>query len=264
MSQPPDPTPGRHARPEPSPGETGFGVIAALLLYPVAVWGLAYRFEIPILDAVFLAALIVVLPALAVAQISLVAEARVERVPAYVASALTISALALAAAALGYRSGGWSRMGMGPVGLREWAVWSGWSILACGLVVLALHLLRKRARIVESPILKELIPRTAREKWVFVLLSLAAGVGEELVFRGYAIGALASVLGGLWNAAIFTSVVFGLLHAYQGPVGMVRTTLLGGLLAASFLLSGSLWPVVTAHVALDLLGGLVWGDRLSE
>jgi membrane protease YdiL (CAAX protease family) len=59
-------------------------------------------------------------------------------------------------------------------------------------------------------------------------------------------------------------VVFGLLHAYQGPLGMMRTALLGLLLAASLLLSGSIWPAITAHVALDLLGGLVWGERFAR
>ena len=64
---------------------------AGLLLYPLVVWGLAFRFELPFLDAAFLGGLIAVLPTLAVAQIPLAVGARVERTPAYVASALTIS-----------------------------------------------------------------------------------------------------------------------------------------------------------------------------
>jgi membrane protease YdiL (CAAX protease family) len=45
-------------------------------------------------------------------------------------------------------------------------------------------------------------------------------------------------------------------------LGIVRTTCLGFLLAASFLLSGSLWPAVLAHTILDVLGGLVLGETL--
>jgi membrane protease YdiL (CAAX protease family) len=131
-------------------------------------------------------------------------------------------------------------------------------------VVLIVHGVRRRAKIPETRLLRELIPRTRQEKWIFAGLSFAAGVGEEVAFRGYALTALTPFLGGAWGAAAFTSLVFGLLHAYQGPVGMARTTLLGFVLAASFAVSGSLWPAIAAHVALDLLGGLLWGDRLTD
>ena len=246
------------------PEEVGRWVAAGLLLYPVVVWGLAFRFELPVLDAAFLGALVAVLPTLAVAQIPLAVGARVDRVPAYVASALTISALALAAAGLGYRRGGWTALGLGAFPLRDWAVWSGALLLASAAVVLLLHGVRRRLGIPESPLLKELIPQTRREKWTFAALSFAAGVGEEVAFRGYALTTFGDFLGGAWGAALFTSVVFGLLHAYQGPIGMARTTGLGFVLAASFVASGSLWPAITAHVALDLLGGLLWGDRLTD
>src|SRR5688572_6161215 len=150
------------------------------------------------------------------------------------------------------------------ISLRGWILWSVGVTIAGALFVLGVYVLRKRVGVPETPILKELLPRTANEKGAFAVLSLTAGIGEEVVFRGYALAALLPFLGGGWGAALFTSVVFGLLHAYQGPLGMARTTLLGFLLAASVLISGSLWPAITAHVALDLLGGLVWGDRLVE
>jgi membrane protease YdiL (CAAX protease family) len=131
-------------------------------------------------------------------------------------------------------------------------------------VVWGAHRLRRFLEIPESPLLEELIPRSGLEKVVFALLSFSAGFGEEIAFRGYALSSLSPFLGGGWGAALFTSTVFGILHAYQGPVGMARTTVLGFLLAVSFVVTGSLWPAITAHVALDLLGGLVWGNRLTR
>lgn len=236
----------------------------AFLVYPLVVWGLAARLELPVLDALFLAALVSILPVLAVAQIPLALEARVERVPAYASSAATIAVLGLIAALLGYRRVGWEGLGLSPLPLGAWLAWTSAVTLAASGVVLALHEVRRRAGIRESPLLRELIPRTPREKRVFAGLSLAAGFGEEIAFRGYALAAFTLVLGWDWGAAVFTSALFGLLHAYQGPIGMARTTLLGFVLAASLLLSGSLWPAIAAHVALDLLGGLVWGERLTE
>ena len=97
------------------------------------------------------------------------------------------------------------------------------AVAAAALVVLGIHRLRRSLGIRESPLLEELIPRTPREKRIFVILSIAAGIGEEVAFRGYALGTLAPFLGGAWGAAAFTAVVFGVLHAYQGPLGMART-----------------------------------------
>jgi membrane protease YdiL (CAAX protease family) len=246
------------------PAEASLWVAAGLALYPLTVWGLAFRFGLPLLDAAFLGALLAVLPTLAIAQIPLAAAARVERIPAYVASALTVVLLGGVAVWLGSRRSGLAELGLAPYPLQDWAVWSGGVLLAGAAVVWGAHRLRTSLGIRESPILDQLIPRTGREKAVFAALSLSAGFGEEIAFRGYALPLLMPFLGGGWGAALFTSAVFGLLHAYQGPLGMGRSALLGFLLASSFLITGSLWPAISAHVALDLLGGLVWGARLTR
>jgi membrane protease YdiL (CAAX protease family) len=59
-----------------------------------------------------------------------------------------------------------------------------------------------------------------------------------------------------------TSAVFGVLHAYQGAIGMLRAGTMGAVLAWGLLASGSLWPPLVAHVVIDLLAGLVLADRL--
>jgi membrane protease YdiL (CAAX protease family) len=61
---------------------------------------------------------------------------------------------------------------------------------------------------------------------------------------------------------VLTSVVFGILHGYQGLLGTVRTTLMGGTLAWGFLASGSLLPAIVAHTLIDLVAGLLLGDWL--
>jgi len=219
---------------------------------------------LPLADAAFLAALVALLPMLAVAQLSLVPDEAVERIPAYRASATAILVLGAISAVLGVRRAGWEGLGLGPMPLGAWATWTVGTLLAAVTLILALHAVRILTAIEESPLLVEMLPRTLPEKRLFAVLSFAAGFGEEIAFRGYALPVLAPHLGGPWGSAVFTSVVFGLFHAYQGPLGMARTMLLGLLLCVSFLLSGSLWPAIAAHVILDLLGGLVWGDRLTR
>jgi membrane protease YdiL (CAAX protease family) len=262
MSDPQGPGP-PSTRESASHRDAGRLVTTGMVIYPLVVWGFWARLDFALADAAFTGGLVVLLPLLAVAQIPLAMESRVERVPAYVASAVTVSALGAIAIALGSRRMGAGGMGLGAVGLVRLLLWTLGLIAAGGLVVVLFHLLRRSLRVAESPLLRELLPRTSTEKRFFIVLSLCAGFGEEVAFRGYALSVLSDDFGGGWGAAALTSVVFGLLHAYQGPLGIGRTALLGFVLASAVLLGGSVWPCVCAHVALDLLGGLVWGERLT-
>jgi membrane protease YdiL (CAAX protease family) len=49
-----------------------------------------------------------------------------------------------------------------------------------------------------------------------------------------------------------TSVVFGLIHLYQGWLGVVTTALLGAMLSLSVLLTGSLLFAVILHLLLGV------------
>ena len=65
-----------------------------------------------------------------------------------------------------------------------------------------------------------------------------------------------------WIAAGLSSVAFGVLHAYQGSVGILRTALIGFVLAVSVLMTESLVPGIMAHALIDLIAGLVIGPRM--
>lgn len=109
--------------------------------------------------------------------------------------------------------------------------------------------------------LRQLLPRSRDERKAFAVLSVAAGFGEEIAYRGYAIPVLVPLLG-VTGAAVLSSAVFGVLHGYQGVLGIFRTGAMGGMLAWGFLASGSLWPPIIAHTLIDLVAGLWLGDRL--
>ena len=99
-------------------------------------------------------------------------------------------------------------------------------------------------------------PRSAVERRRFVALSITAGVCEELIYRGVLVAALASHVG-LWPAAVLSSVVFGLGHAYQGPMGIVRTGAVGLVFAVLMITTGSLWVPMLLHALLDVFQGRV-------
>lgn len=101
-----------------------------------------------------------------------------------------------------------------------------------------------------------LLPRDRREKTVFVVLALAAGICEEYVYRGFAFHVLEAWTGSAWLAVGATALSFGLAHGYQRAAGVLRATLLGILLALPVARTGSLFPAVVAHAGINVLVGL--------
>jgi uncharacterized protein len=137
----------------------------------------------------------------------------------------------------------------------------GWSA-ALTLAGLAILIVGRMLHVRETSLLEHLLPRTAGEKSAFFGVAITAGICEEFVFRSFLIPALTAVLGSVWVAALVSSLVFGFLHGYQGLVGVVRTALLGLLLAIPFLLTGSILPSMIAHFALDVIAGIWLADWL--
>lgn len=89
-------------------------------------------------------------------------------------------------------------------------------------------------------------------RWpVLVTLSILAGVGEELLFRGALQGWLLQYTGP-WTAVLAASVLFGLVH-YVSFTYFVVATGLGLVLGAVYQLSGSLELVMVWHAVYDML-----------
>jgi membrane protease YdiL (CAAX protease family) len=98
------------------------------------------------------------------------------------------------------------------------------------------------------------LPRTAGERRLFTVVGVTAGVCEEWLYRGFFLAVVAAVAGGLPDGVlvVVAGVAFGLAHAYQGRAGVVTTGLLGGVMAALYLSTGSLLLPVLLHAAIDL------------
>ena len=99
------------------------------------------------------------------------------------------------------------------------------------------------------------LPQDDRDLRTFFALSVTAGVVEELLYRGFALWALAQWMP-LWAAVALSSVAFGLAHSYQGMGGMLRTGAMGLLFAVLFLASGSIWLPMLFHAIFDVLQGV--------
>jgi membrane protease YdiL (CAAX protease family) len=103
-----------------------------------------------------------------------------------------------------------------------------------------------------------LLPRTPQERRLITGLAVTAGITEEIVYRGFLIGASVTVLGAPpLLAAALSLVLFVGGHAYQGRRGMRGVALLGFMFTMLFVLSGSILPGIIVHVIQDLLSLLM-------
>ncbi len=214
-------------------------------------------------DAVVLAGVLVLLPSAALAQLPLIRAAELDRMSVYGGSAAAMVVLAGVCSAVGVAQRGWTSLGL-VAAQPAWVLAWGLALGAAGvLTVWGFRWIARKVGATESDVLRALLPATTRERWAFAALSVVAGVGEEVVFRGYAIPVLAEVTGSVWGAAAITSLVFGVLHVYQGSLGVVRTAVMGGVLAAGLLLSGNLWAPILGHALIDVLVGIFLAERLA-
>ena len=167
-------------------------------------------------------------------------------------------------------------VGAAAVGLRWPQRWPGALTTAAVLVVLVLVVVSTRAlrsgalleaareprprsgegRHAEPPVhaTLALLPRTPGERRLFTVVGVTAGICEEWLYRGFFLAVVGALTGGLPTAVLVlvAAAAFGLAHAYQGVLGVVTTGVLGGVLAALYLQTGSLLLPVLLHTAIDL------------
>lgn len=99
-----------------------------------------------------------------------------------------------------------------------------------------------------------LIPRTRREKSYFTATALAAGICEEIVFRGFLLYVLRRIFPELspFLLAALAGTCFGAAHFYQGIKGVIKTGLLGILFGFLYISTGSLYLCMAVHFLFDI------------
>ncbi len=105
---------------------------------------------------------------------------------------------------------------------------------------------------------EEVTPLFAESSWSEIaLVSIAAGVGEEMLFRGFLQASFCAWLGTPWGLAI-SSILFGLLHPIS-IIYMVIAAFIGFYLGAIWILNGNLLTVMVTHAVYDFaaLGYLI-------
>jgi membrane protease YdiL (CAAX protease family) len=95
---------------------------------------------------------------------------------------------------------------------------------------------------------------------------VTAGVGEEIVFRGYMFERFGKLLGSSPRAKVATVLItaawFGIGHlANQGLTGAEQATIVGLVYGTIYAITGRLWMLMCAHAAFDLTAYamIYWG-----
>ncbi len=131
------------------------------------------------------------------------------------------------------------------IALPFWVLWEG--------VAYGTHWLID-ARVVTSAAAKtvdSLLPKTLTEIVIWIVLSITAGICEELAFRGFLQRQFHALTGNIAVAVVAQGVVFGLWHSYQGWKNVVVISVLGILYGALAAWRGNLRANIITHA---------WGD----
>ena len=91
-----------------------------------------------------------------------------------------------------------------------------------------------------------------------LMVWITAAFLEEFIFRAYLINVLDKLFGSTKLSAaaavLISSIIFGLLHAYQGLTGILLTGSLGFLAGIFYLLNGRrIWPLILIHGLIDTI-----------
>ena len=97
------------------------------------------------------------------------------------------------------------------------------------------------------------LPRTKKERWFYSLLAFSAGICEEIVFRGFLVFLLIAIFPSapIYLVILISTVIFGVLHAYQGVQGIIFTGFLGLLFMCFVLVTDSLILAILLHSLFD-------------
>ena len=103
---------------------------------------------------------------------------------------------------------------------------------------------------------QKLAPVTGLEMVLFLVLSISAGICEELVFRGYLQQQFARMAHRVWVGVALSALVFGGAHGYEGIAGIVLIAAYGAMFGVLALLRRGLRTGMIAHAWHDSISGV--------
>jgi uncharacterized protein len=116
-----------------------------------------------------------------------------------------------------------------------------------------------RTQDISDESISQIIPQNWTEYGHYISLAVAAGVCEEIIYRGFLVPYLDQHLSvfsySYVLAIVIPAISFGVSHLYQGWVAVTKILVVAILFGVIFYYSQSLIIVVLLHVGIDLVSG---------
>jgi membrane protease YdiL (CAAX protease family) len=100
------------------------------------------------------------------------------------------------------------------------------------------------------------IPKTKIEFEWFIILSISAGICEEIIFRLFLFEFL-NETSHLLVAFVLTNIVFAITHIATGKQNLINSFILGLLFSAIYYFTKNIWIAVFLHIAIDINAGIL-------
>ena len=104
------------------------------------------------------------------------------------------------------------------------------------------------------------MPLTGRDRGLWIGTSVAAGVFEEITWRGVQTTLLAALLGNAWLAALLSALMFAIAHATQNLRSMAFILLFSLVMSLLVAITGSLILPMLIHAAYDVIAGFSYAQ----
>lgn len=106
------------------------------------------------------------------------------------------------------------------------------------------------------------LPKTKKEFDWFIILSISAGICEEIIFRLFLFEFLKenSIL---LIAFVLTNIIFAITHIGSGKQNITNAFILGLVFSAIYYFSENIWIAVILHIAIDINGGIL-GYKINK
>lgn len=129
-------------------------------------------------------------------------------------------------------------------------------VVACAVMVAIDLAYSRRCFDRDAPHMYIATPQTGEERAHWVGHSVAAGVCEELTWRGVQPALITQLTGQTWLAVVICAATFGLGHIRQGRPFVLIAALFGLMFQALTWWTGGLYVPMLVHVAVDVIVGL--------
>ncbi len=107
------------------------------------------------------------------------------------------------------------------------------------------------------------LPQNAKERLIWIPVSLSASLGEEIVFRAVFFGLLYRLTGRYWVAGTASSMLFGFSHRGDGLISVGSTFFVGLVLQWFVYVSGGLYISIAVHFIHNYFA-LVYGIKRKQ